>query len=300
MTHQISTPPTDQRVPWARRAFTLLELMIAVSLSIMVVYTAFAAFRTVGQSVTISRKLSLENGLLRAGFMAALNELDYWDLYDDRNAPDPTANPLRVVGKPFAPLTYDPSRGEHDPKTWYRGLGFAEDATQTMKWGNYSLLSTSGAGTGPDAPIRTWYPNQIKTINQTLGSYGMISYLPSDAIYAWYTATNATSFTLSGKPRDIWDRTSDPNPTSNPPLSVNGGAYTDGAFSDLLPQKPAHWPGLRVETRRYAVWSSFIDLCQVEVRSPITGESLRLSFWGVGTTLRGARQQRGLDTMSFQ
>jgi hypothetical protein len=52
-----------------------------------------------------------------------------------------------------------------------------------------------------------------------------------------------------------------------------------------------------VEARRYAVWSSFIDLCLVQVQSPITGETKRLSFWGVGTTLRGARQQRELDAL---
>lgn len=276
------------------RGFTLIELMLAVALSTLVVYTSVAAFRVSAQTITASKRMSLENSLLRTGFQAALNELDFWDQYDDRFASNRTTNPLRAVGKPFAPLTYDPTKHESDPKTWWRGLGFAVDtdatpavaATNTSKWGNYGQLQRAGH----TDPIRAWYPDQIRTINRQLGGYGMVSYLPGDAIYCWYENT-ASPFAMRGQPRDVWER------TASTPVTVNGAAYKDGAFADLLPQKPLHWPGLRVETRRYVVWSSYIDLCQIEVRSPLSGESLRLSFWGVGSSLRGARQQRSLDQL---
>lgn len=274
--------------------FTLIELMLAVTLSTMVIYTSVAAFRVSAQTITASKRLSLENSLLRTGFQAALNELDYWDQYDDRFSTNPSANPLRAVGKPFAPLAYDPTKHESDPKTWWRGFGFAADAngvpaTNAAKWGNYGALSR----VGHSEAVRAWYPHQISTINRQLGAYGMISYLPGDAVYCWYE-TSPSPFTSRGEPRDVWER------TASTPVTVNGAAYKDGAFTQLLPQKPLHWPGLRVETRRYAVWSSYIDLCQVEVHSPLSSETIRLSFWGVGTSLRGARQQRNLDQVDIR
>lgn len=269
-----------------RSAFTLIELLIALSLSLLVVYTAFAAFRVVAQAVSVSQRMATENNLLRTGFFAALHELDYWDLYDNRHSPNPDANPLRVPGKPFARLTYDPTKRPHQRETWYRGWGFGEDTGMTMRWGNYSLVTRSNHG---DA-FRAWYPTQLMTINQTLGAYGMISYLPGNAIFQWYTGSGS-SFTTTGIPRDIWER------TANTPVTVNSATYDQGNFIELLPQRPIHWPNLRIEARRYAVWSSFIDLCQVEMLSPFSGETTRLSFWGVGTTLRGARQQRNLDTV---
>lgn len=269
-----------------RDAFTLIELMIAVTLSMMIVFTAFSAFRVVGQTVATSKRMSLENSMMRTGFFAALDELDFWDLYDDRNAPTPASNPLRAIGKPFCPVTWDPTKKPSDPKSWWRGFGFSIDAANTMKWGNYPALARAGHS---DA-VRRWYPDQIKTINEKMGGYGMISYLPGDAIYSWYESAG-TPFTMKGEPRDVWER------TSYTPVTVNTLAFDKGPRGDFLPSRPAHWPGLAVETRRYIVWSSFIDLCQVEMTSPLSGETTRLSFWGVGTSLRGARQQRNLDTV---
>lgn len=281
-----------------RRGFTLIELMIAVSLSMMVMYTAFSAFRVVGQSVAATRRLSLENGMLRTGFMAALNELDYWDMYDDRSAVPASANPLRAPGKPFAPLmNFDPTRTPDDRETWWRGFGFAQDAATTLRWGNYGHLAHSGSMPGTDGSVRSWYPKQIKNIRQSIGAYGMLSYMPGNAIFGWFDPpASGTAYVYNGRPQDIWERTAH-NHNSDIPLTVNGAPYTDGNRFDYLPQRPMHWPGLRVEARRYAVWSGFIDLCQIEVQSPMTGETTRLSFWGVGTTLRGARQQRNLDSV---
>lgn len=281
-------PVTRRAHSSSARAFTLIEVLISITLSAMILYTAFSAFRVVSQSVTICKRLSTENNLLRTGFFAALNELDFWDLYDDRFAVNPGANPLRVAGKPFFPMTYDNTKKESDPHTWWRGFGFSATANETAKWGKFTEISRHGH----TEAIRTWYPSQIKNINEKIGGYGMISYLPGDAIYGWYEGNGAVP-TMKGGPKDVWERTSDI------PTTINGKTFENGERGDMLPSRPAQWPGLTVEARRYVVWSSFIDLCQVEMTSPITGESTRLSFWGVGTTLRGARQQplRELDTV---
>jgi prepilin-type N-terminal cleavage/methylation domain-containing protein len=66
-----------------RRGFTLIELMLAMALGMVIVFTAFAGVRVAGQCYTISSRLSQENALLRIGFMKALDELDFWTSYDD-------------------------------------------------------------------------------------------------------------------------------------------------------------------------------------------------------------------------
>jgi type II secretory pathway pseudopilin PulG len=272
------------------RGFTLIEMLIAITMSIGVLYLAFAALRVAGQTISVSKRLSVENGMMRTGIYAALEELDFWDQYDNRNSPNPAANPLRTIGKPFCPILYDPTKKENDPKTWWRGFGFSSNAANTLTWGNYAHLSKNSH----NDPVRAWYPDQIKNINTTLGGYGMISYLPGDAIFSWYMGSGQNSLTMTGTPRDVWER------TANTPTTANGLTYDKGEVSDLLPERPEHWPGLAVEARRYVVWSSFIDLCQVKMTSPISGETMHLAFWGVGTSLRGARQQRKLDTVEIK
>ncbi len=90
-----------------KRGFTLIELLIAITMSIGVLYLAFAALRVASQTITVSKRLSVENGMMRTGMYAALEELDFWDQYDNRNSPNPDANPLRVIGKPFCQIKYE-------------------------------------------------------------------------------------------------------------------------------------------------------------------------------------------------
>lgn len=75
--------------PTPHRGFTLIELMIAITLGMLVVYTAVAGFRVASQSVTAANRLSVENALIRAGFQEAHHQLDFWTNLDD---PDDTAN----------------------------------------------------------------------------------------------------------------------------------------------------------------------------------------------------------------
>ncbi len=92
--------------PRRRGAFTLIELMLAMSLGMAIIATAMAGFRVASQCVTVVNRMSLENSLMRAGFSQALDEADHWRLYDDPD--DPTQQPLRaasgVHGLPFTPF----------------------------------------------------------------------------------------------------------------------------------------------------------------------------------------------------
>ncbi|MDA3962042.1 MAG: prepilin-type N-terminal cleavage/methylation domain-containing protein [Planctomycetota bacterium] len=63
---------------------------------------------------------------------------------------------------------------------------------------------------------------------------------------------------------------------------------------DHLVVKPANWPDL-ITTAKRMVTAQFYNSVTVDVINPETGEGTRLVIAGIGTTLRGARMQRGLD-----
>lgn len=315
-----------------RSGFTLLEMMIAIALSLVVVYTAFAGLRVATQTMTLCNRLSVENGLMRVGFIAALEDLDHWSSYD--NPTDPAQQPLRAAGMPFAPLTYDPDFRMSEPKTWWRNFGYSSNS---KRWGRYENFSRIGHPDMQDA----WLPKQTETINSTIGHYALVDYLPGGSIYSYYAAdgrvpdefvkidttagmtpdpraftSHRPSGTAQDTPRDIWKLTHNTAYCiTTSPLYLGKGynrfRFHQGAgapwgynnlqrdareLRPLLSLRPATWPSLTTDMRRYLVWSHDMDVCQVQLTSPLTGESIRFSFWGIGTTLRGARQQRGLDT----
>lgn len=68
-----------------RSGLTLIELMIAMAIGLVILSTIFYGFRVATAAMSTANRLSLENGLLRHGFLAALEEADFWTSYD---APD--------------------------------------------------------------------------------------------------------------------------------------------------------------------------------------------------------------------
>ncbi len=77
-----------------RRGFTLLEVSIAMALGLIIILTLLAVLRTTSATVNASRRLAIENGLMRAGLIAALEEVDWWGSYDDPD--DATLQGLRA------------------------------------------------------------------------------------------------------------------------------------------------------------------------------------------------------------
>jgi prepilin-type N-terminal cleavage/methylation domain-containing protein len=105
----ISLPLGSRR----RSGFTFIELMLAMSLGVILMYALFAGMRTAAQSIAISNRLALENSLLRSAYLLALDEVDFWATYDDPNDSS-TSIPgigcvnggegLRNPGLPFSPF----------------------------------------------------------------------------------------------------------------------------------------------------------------------------------------------------
>ena len=86
-----------------RGAFTLLELMIAIVLSAIIIFTAVSGLRTMAQAVTAANRLSLENALMRAGYFTAQDQLDFWTNADDTTdvSPQRSRQKLRAQSLPF-------------------------------------------------------------------------------------------------------------------------------------------------------------------------------------------------------
>ncbi len=63
---------------------------------------------------------------------------------------------------------------------------------------------------------------------------------------------------------------------------------------DPLPLRPTAWPSLRTGVLHYVHYAQQVNLARVTIVSPLTGETLSLRFTATGTTLRGARRQRGI------
>lgn len=58
--------------------FTLIEMMLAITMGTLVIYVAMAGIRTLSQSITAANRLALENGIIRTGVTIALENSDFW------------------------------------------------------------------------------------------------------------------------------------------------------------------------------------------------------------------------------
>lgn len=369
------------------RAFTLIELMIALTLGMLVIYTAFAAFRVAASATTASQRLATENALLRIAVDASVNEVDFWLASDD---PDPTApvtaRPLRTAdaggGKPFTDfrdvgfvdsngasgdwggIMGDRRRGwcasplawsAADPRTWCR-TNVAEESWPRSYWGHFGIYSHLDWSRAP----HTWHAQQIRGLVDALGFYGLFDYLPSNG-FTVYHSSNATmgktpkgastNLTFGGIPEAFisngnWICASDggDNTMKGRIRNTNGSRYylqspqfpssaearklakigyeardaetVDGIAMgvndprriehflnhtrtslelmrrDGVLTAPSNWPEVTYRVHRFIERGHPVALCVVEMTSPLTGAQLALPFTAIGTTLRGARQQR--------
>ncbi len=353
------------------RAFTLVELMIAIALGAVIAGMVVAAARMAADCVAAGNRLAVENQLIGAGVLTLCDELDSWQAYDDPDG----AQPMRAAasdgrGLPFTPLapSWSTARvvnpwdgGEmawsaHNPRAWWRGC-MAERAGGDPLAGFFGISGASiplgdpaaayaGYGTPTTAPPAlsgAWQHDMARGLCDGLGFYGMIDYLPANAIFGWYTAPDGGTtpggvphWLISGSgfiksagalpaPQSIYNATySDVfsivprNPRFAPgnadqvanavrdcwvtwegggSLAVNVLDLIDRNESRelLMPLAPTTWPRVEARIHRTIHKAYFTNACTVVWTSPVTGATAELRFTGFGTTLRGARQSRGLD-----
>ncbi len=317
------------------RAFTVIEVLIAIALGMTLCYAAFATARLAGQATALTNRLSTENSLLRSGLHATFDEFDRWTTYD--HPTDTTRQPLRAVGRPFQPLLFDRPEFQldfrhDDPRTWWRGPIYSHLSQRLGDYGHFSSL-------GDARTERLWYPTMLNQLWHNLGGYALVDYLPASAIYScfdalhqvpahfgqagagggrfagdWfsnrrprgqinlmhnmgYCVTLVDSYLNADVHRAVFSGTQGQGPWSDSHLS-NGTTHSPVAFMTV---RPAHIPAVTIKVAHFLSfgWPRSWHHARITMVSPVTGESVTLNQSLTATTLRGARRQRGLDQGSY-
>ncbi|MBA3683651.1 MAG: hypothetical protein H0W72_00160 [Planctomycetes bacterium] len=342
----------------ARRGMTLVELLVAIPLSIAVVAAAVAAFTLTARVVALCERMSRTNQAVREAYLAAADEVDFWWSVDDpfnaarqpqRNLNGGTGdgcngNILVPIDLPDAYWNWDVA----DPRTWQRGPG----SRHRLVHGDYSIVSRLD---DPD-PALAWNHQQMDAIFNRLGMYGMAEYMPAPTYWWYITARDGSGtyrnsfgdpvgpFTL-GLPGQEYEYKYGCAPYK---LLANcmaspweDPAYMGGRFTSLhwrmigsapcrswmagnterfneiarstLPMvdarwpaqvpdylactpdlrlRPMGWPKIRGGLMRIEKQGGRLPQLQLEVLDERTGERTYQNDLFIGTTLRGARQQR--------
>lgn len=183
-----------------KSAFTLIELMIAVSLGMVVVYTVVAGFRMASSSITVANRMALENNLMRAGYFSAIEEADFWQSIDDPNTTDAHAQ----MNRTSALLSYNHLSSQ-------RGMAFTP-----FRQLNFTCASpTSGesdrgwdpAYQWPASDSRTWYHGQLvefqRNIDGKFGIYGIFTHLKEAPELNATSLNNSANLTGYGTARPL-------------------------------------------------------------------------------------------------
>jgi prepilin-type N-terminal cleavage/methylation domain-containing protein len=184
-----------------RHAFTLIELLISITLGALIVAVAVAGFRVTGQSITLANRLSLQNAVLRAAVVAANEEMDFWDSFDSRT--DPSRQILRGGTYPFSRMSFtSTTNGElklsqHEPRLWWSGHLWSSN---DKRFGDYSIFGRQMLIDPAVPPERIWRHSIIKNISDNMGYYALFDYLPANFVYGFYdeAGTIPTEFGIMG------------------------------------------------------------------------------------------------------
>lgn len=209
----------------SRSAFSLIELMIAVMLGMLVVYTAIAGVRVVSQSVTAGQRMAQENAIIRAGVSIAFDEKDFWLGYDDPTnvALQPFRDTLRNEGGkdrglPFtrfrdavavypkvdgtvmagsatfvAPTAngWDPLNGwkAADPNGWAWGNLIEQTGGDSKQiFGRYHDYARAD-GASPFG----WQQRQLEGLKNAMGYWGLFDYMPANTPLMVYTNSKVSN-----------------------------------------------------------------------------------------------------------
>jgi prepilin-type N-terminal cleavage/methylation domain-containing protein len=255
------------------KAFTLVELMIAMALATVLCVAAYATVRMCTQAVATVNRLSLENNLMRTGLLTALDELDSWKSYDDPDKPN-AERPLHDQYHPFYPLDFaasgfDTDFDQSDPKCWYRGP--SQMIRTGKKYGDTALFAMQNYVDLDDPQRqkeRRWTANTLGTISNKLGYYALFDYLPSGMIlmYTGSDEKSAPEFSIFYGPtvykgatpiKPVITSSSGQN-TPYDALANRGGGYTITTDAEYLARDVDHhyfqgWLGI-LDTADAADW----------------------------------------------
>lgn len=299
-----------------RRAFTIIEMLVAIALATAVIFTAFTAFRVAQRAVSTGNRLAAENSLLRAGYHFGMREIDGWD---GTRIAQPGAFAALTPGV----LNTIDNRPTEDWWHWPEATVAAPPPVNT--WFGTATYQMPGLDPLLSAAqfqeCRGFYPAvQVRenTLN-TVGWYAYLSYLPYNALFTsqrgWLAGNNVwggVDFGTGSWYHDFANATLW-HTSSGGGRSRGGTSYITGSQTTLwgaaLPTpdqaqlrnnlldatvRPAHWPDLQVNVQRAYARARLIVYVEVNAKSPVTDQLLSLRFRTWGTTMRGARVNAGV------
>ncbi len=222
-----------------KSGFTLIELMIAISLGFLIVYTAIAGLRTAAQSVSIVNRLHIETSLLRSGLQQAHDHMDFWTDIDD--PVDLGAQTYRKPGLPFAYMKdvfpyknnsdkelitgWNPKEqwSATDSRTWWTG-DISQTHNTNRMLGCYAIFgnSTSPANIPKYGSVNTphsWLYKQIWGLHGAFGWYGFFDYLPAGTMIGCHIYNESMSDPLGKNGK---------NPDGMATLFLNDGSFSFG------------------------------------------------------------------------
>jgi type II secretory pathway pseudopilin PulG len=176
------------------RGFTLIELMVAVSLGMVIVMVAMSGVRVASQTITQANHLSLQNSILRSAVIKANEEMDFWDSFDSRS--DTSKQILRGTTYPFAKMNFTGTDtvlnfNPADPRLWWNGQLWSSnrlnDGTNYQRrFGDYSIFGRQGLSDPAVPAERSWRHNILPYISNGLGYYAAFDYLPANFVYGYF------------------------------------------------------------------------------------------------------------------
>jgi type II secretory pathway pseudopilin PulG len=215
-----------------RSAFSLIELMLAMAMSLVIIGGVVMAFRVATQVVTTANRLTVENTLLRAGLQSAYDQLDFWTWHDDPEQPDANRRHHYVgadnVGWPqglaFAPLKQLPFKAAPGSNRFPIGTVHPRPtaALNDPTWENDVGFDATVANAVHDP--RTWYRGNMNEVT---------------TCHDWNNGGTAVTV----EPAPIWDN----------PLSV---AYWDRRAVNTTEPNEKKWRPTFLWFGRYALFSN--------------------------------------------
>jgi prepilin-type N-terminal cleavage/methylation domain-containing protein len=162
-----------------RQAFTLIEMLMALALSTVIMLTLYMGFRATLGGLQAANRVALENDLMRKGYLAILDEADFWRFYD---------NP------------------DGDPHELAAGRGLRGDAGDTTFTRSDILLSTGSKKQGMAfTPLRNaqdvvMFTDNIQVFTHTPWAAAPVpTAVPGDASQTYLPLDPATSFDAAAR-----------------------------------------------------------------------------------------------------
>ncbi len=123
-----------------RAAFTAIELMISLALALGILLVAVSGFRMAAASMGRLERLSVENNLLRSGYLMLMEDVDFWHSHANPEYPYRKgfmSDEVEIAGdrgnnhvdkRLFKPVEFQTGRAAYDPnwlqpndrRSWYR------------------------------------------------------------------------------------------------------------------------------------------------------------------------------------